>query len=114
MATLLLPYVQDTYITIKSASSCSICHPIYHFSLLIGNCINFNSYLANPPCPLSSLLIIHTPGPVTVEPGGNNVMIAEEGVQDLPIPGDLRSKHDINIDTLDPMSKTTSLLCRTT
>ena len=53
---------------------------------------------------------MHTPGPVTVEPGGNNVMIAEEAVQDLPVPGDLRSKHDINIDTLDPMSKTTSLL----
>ena len=34
---------------------------------------------------------------MAVEPGGNNVMIAEEAVQDLPVPGDLRSRHDIKI-----------------
>ena len=100
---MLLPYVQDTYITIKSASSCSICDPFYQFSLtVIGSCTKMFLYLANPPCPLSSFLIIHTPGPVTVKPGGNNVMVAEEAVQDLPVPGDLRSRHDIKINTLNP------------
>ena len=66
---------------------CSVTHKLQ--LLFITNTIIFLflPHLPHRASPLAELLVIATPGEVAVGPGGDDVMLSEETLQDLPVMG---------------------------